>query len=207
MADDLYLSLWWSHLQLDEIPATIARVLEQVPFSASAPAIGAASVYPLTYNEPKIYQRIYDWDEFAGAAAEQRQLLVGAAVAEATEILHDDYAYEFEANWDLWTPDENGLWGESPNLLRVTAFGPNFDEGVYQQEGQMRLDFGPDSPFLYEEHSLDEVGTGRLKLNVTKLVTLTNDIERNCGIASRLLWSDAEDNLAQKLLHRLQKLN
>ena len=29
----------------------------------------------------------------------------GQATLIAAELVHDDYAYVFEAHWDLWTPD------------------------------------------------------------------------------------------------------
>jgi hypothetical protein len=39
------------------------------------------------------------------------------------------------------------------------------------------------------------------------LVEVTNLIQENCGISSRLLWSDSGENLAQKLIARLQRVN
>jgi len=46
----------------------------------------------------------------------------------------------------------------------------------------------------------------RIKSNVQKLVAFTNAVETNCGISGRVLWSESEDNLAQKLIERLQKV-
>jgi hypothetical protein len=54
---------------------------------------------------------------------------------------------------------------------------------------------------------LDQVGAEHVKRNVQKLVEVTNDIQKNCGISSRLLWSDSGENLAQKLIARLQRVN
>ena len=31
-------------------------------------------------------------------------------------------------------------------------------------------------------------------------------VEKNCGITGRVLWSESEENLAQKLISRLQKV-
>ena len=42
--------------------------------------------------------------------------------------------------------------------------------------------------------------------NVQKLVEFTNNVEKNCGISGRVLWSESEENLAQKLVSRLQKV-
>jgi hypothetical protein len=35
-------------------------------------------------------------------------------------------------------------------------------------------------------------------------VSFTAAVEKNCGISGRLLWSESEENLAQKLIARLQ---
>jgi len=91
--------------------------------------------------------------------------------------------------------------------VRVVGFGPEFDEGAYEQNGQVRVDFGLDTPFLLEEVELDKVGAECVKRNVQKLVEVTNAIQENCGISSRLLWSDSGENLAQKLITRLQRVN
>ena len=87
------------------------------------------------------------------------------------------------------------------------ASDPEFDEGAYEQNGQVRVDFGLDTPFLLEEVDLDQVGAEHIKRNVQKLVEVTNLIQENCAISSRLLWSDSGENLAQKLIARLQRVN
>jgi hypothetical protein len=43
--------------------------------------------------------------------------------------------------------------------------------------------------------------------NVQKLVDFTTSIEKNSGAKTRLLWSESEENLAQKLVNRLQRVN
>jgi hypothetical protein len=60
---------------------------------------------------------------------------------------------------------------------------------------------------LLEEIDLDQVDAEYIKRNVQKLVEVTNLIQENCGISSRLLWSDSGENLAQKLIARLQRVN
>ena len=71
----------------------------------------------------------------------------------------------------------------------------------------VRVDFGQDTPFLLDELDLDQVGAEHIKRNVQKLVDVTNAIQENSGISSRLLWSDSGENLAQKLIARLQRVN
>jgi hypothetical protein len=81
-----------------------------------------------------------------------------------------------------------------------------FEERVFEQEGHIEVDFGLDTPFLYEELQLTPEGETRVLANVHKLVDFTNKVEKNTGTSGRLLWSESEENLAQKLISRLQKV-
>ena len=204
MADRLYLSLWFPNFRLAALAPAIVSVLKQFGAAGHTPRVHAAAAYPISWNEAPFYQRIYEEEEVQESAPEQ-------AVAEATQILHDDFAYEFEVKWDLWGPETVGgldpTWKQEPAVVRVVGFGPQFDEGAYEQNGQVRVDFGLDTPFLLEEVELDQVGAEYIKRNIQKLVEITNAIQENCGISSRLLWSDSGENLAQKLIARLQRVN
>ena len=204
MADRLYLSLWFPNFRLAALAPAIVLVLKQFGGAGRPPRVHAAAAYPISWSETPFYQRIYEEEEVQESAPEQ-------AVAEATQSLHDDFAYEFEIAWDLWVAETVGgldpTWKQEPAMVRVVGFGPQFDEGAYEQNGQVRVDFGVDTPFLLEELDLDEVGAEHIKRNVQKLVEVTNAIQENCGISSRLLWSDSGENLAQKLIARLQRVN
>jgi hypothetical protein len=141
-----------------------------------------------------------------------------AAVEEALELMHDDYAYEFQIGWDLWEldaePGNDGSsappshrWVRGARLVRVTGFGPLFDEGSYEQEGHIRIDFGNDAPFLEEEAELDSVAARHIEENVRQLVNLTAGVEKASGATARLLWSELGESLAQRLAARLGQGN
>jgi Holliday junction resolvase len=68
------------------------------------------------------------------------------------------------------------------------------------------VDFGLDSLFLQEEVKLTSETESKIRDNVRKLIEFTNKVEKNSGASARLLWSESEENLAQKLVSRLQKL-
>jgi hypothetical protein len=85
--------------------------------------------------------------------------------------------------------------------------GEEFDEGAYQEEGHIQVDFGLDSPFLQEGLQLTPEAEERVRMNVQKLVDFTSKAERSSGANSRLLRSESEENLAQKLIARLQKVH
>ena len=117
---------------------------------------------------------------------------------------------ELEAMWDLWTPEMGGgldtTWRLQPQPVKFLVYGTVFEDGIFQQDGHVEIDFGLDTPFLYEELELDQLSEERVKANVQKLVAFTAIVEKNAGIRGRILWSDSEENLVQKLIARLQKV-
>ena len=94
-------------------------------------------------------------------------------------------------------------WVREPRLVRVTGFGPLFDEGTYEAEGHIRVDFGSDTPFLEEDLELDSVAARHVEENVRQLVALTAGAEKASGATARLLWSELGESLAQRLAARL----
>jgi hypothetical protein len=204
VADQLYLSLWFPNFRLAALPPATLGVLRQLASAGGASTVTAAAAYPISWNETPVYQRVYDEDE--GEAAQPEP-----AIAEAMEMLHEDYAYEFEVKWDLWVPETGGgldtLWRQEPRPLRVIGFGPDFDEGSYEQNGHIRIDFGTDAPFLQEDVTLEPEAANHVQQNVQKLIDVTHAIQNNLAVSSRLLWSESGESLAEKLIARLQRLN
>jgi hypothetical protein len=196
MADALFLSLWFpSFSEAEMMPRTLS-VLRQFPFSAHRPGISYLAVQPVRWGQPTVLERRFR----PGLDADQ-------AVAIASEFLHSDYAYAFETCWDLWIPlGEDEDLAPSPVQVRFIAHGPDFEDQIYQQAGHLEVDFGLDTPFLYEEQELTPVTESRFRANVQKLVAFTTAVEQNCGISGRVLWSESDENLAQKLIERLQRV-
>ena len=91
--------------------------------------------------------------------------------------------------------------------MRVTGYGPLFDEGASETDGHIRIVFGPDGPFLEEEVELDSVAARHVAENVRQLVELTAAVEKASGATARLLWSELGESLAQRLLARLGVIN
>ena len=199
MADRLYLSIWFPSFREPEMMPRLLSVLKQFPFSSQRSGIGHVAVHSISWDQPVVFEQTFDFH----ADPERAMALAG-------ELLHEDNAYEVEAMWDLWVPVQEGdldtNWELHPQAVKFTAFGSKFEDATYQQNGHIQVDFGLDTPFLYEEVEFTEAVERRIKANVHKLVTFTNDVEKNCGISGRVLWSESEDNLAQKLIERLQKV-
>jgi hypothetical protein len=277
MSDTLYLSLWYPNLRLEALPDKLTAVLGAFAAHGGEEKVYAASVWPVNWSEAPVFQRVYGRmgaGPGSSPGAEPR-----LAVAEALELLHDDYAYEFQMGWNLWeweegggippqagrnagphstpiapaisaqgrlstrpstaaddlaqddssrfkthdsarfkaqddganlsVPDDRvlGRWVRGPRLVRVTGYGPLFDEGAYEQDGHIRIDFGSDTPFLEEEADLDQVGARHVEENVRQLVELAGGVEKASGATARLLWSELGESLAQRLAERLGMRN
>jgi hypothetical protein len=254
MADRLYLSLWYPNFRLESLPAALTGVMRQFALIGQK-RVAAASAYPINFTEPPTYQRIYVVPEPTPEGAPPNNLgdtsdsIIETAVAEATEQLHDDMAYEFEMRWQLWTPeqsdpahhrahitpafdtgeseidshdldsdsdaeptlhDPDAPWKLRTHTVRILGFGPSFDVAGYEQNGHLLVDFGLDTPWVLEtleDEQLDETAQIHIQQNVEKLLAFTLLVEKNCGISSRLLWTESGEPLAEKLIARLQRVN
>jgi hypothetical protein len=162
-------------------------------FSSLRPGIAALAVHPVSWSEATVFERRFH----PGIDPEQ-------AFAMFSDMVHQDYAYVLEAYWDLWTAD-NGGWAIQPLQVKFIAQGLDFDDGAYQDSGHIQVDFGLDTPFLFEDLNLTEPAEQHIRANVQKLINFTNAVEKNCGVVGRVLWSESEENLAQKLIASLQK--
>jgi hypothetical protein len=200
MSDSLYLSLWYPNLRLAALAEKLTAVLGAFAAHGGEPRVYAVTVWPVNWSEAPVFQRVFGHGE-RGAEPQQ-------AVEEALELLHEDYAYEFQIAWNLWEFEaaQAGLdarWARTPRLVRVTAFGPLFDEGAYEQEGHLRIDFGSDAAFLEEDAELDATAARHVEENVRQLVELTTVVEKGSGATARLLWSEMGESLARRLAARL----
>jgi hypothetical protein len=231
MADQLYLSLWFPNFRFEALPAALVSVLRQFALISGEKRVAAASVYPISFTEPPTYQRIYVNDE---RAEDSEASIIENAVAEATEQLHDDMAYEFEMKWKLWTPQQDDdfhnrldlgpdsestaafgrldtTWKLQAATVRILGFGPSFDDASYGQNGHIRIDFGLDTPWIMddtlEDTELDELAQKHIQQNIEMLLAFTLSVEKHSGISSRLLWTESGEPLAEKLIARLQRLN
>jgi hypothetical protein len=194
--DPLYLSLWFRDFSGPEMLPHTYSVLQQFPFSTQRPGVNYLAVHPVSWSEPTVLERRFP----SGIDPGQITLI-------AAEFIHEDYAFVFEAYWDMWTPDDaSGNWVLAPAPVKFIAQGEEFDEKTYEQTGHIQIDFGLDSYFLQSETALSEQTQAKIRDNVAKLVDFSVKVENNSGAVSRLLWSESQENLAQKLITRLQKV-
>src|ERR1700730_19430823 len=130
MGDSLYLSLWFPRFDQADILSRTVSGLRQVPFSAARSGVTYAAIQPVSWSEPTILERRFR----PGVSPEEAAEVV-------SELLHDDYAYVFEAYWDLWTPPEGAeKWVLEPSLIRLTAQGLEFEELAAAESGKSQVD-------------------------------------------------------------------
>ncbi len=231
MSDTLYLSLWYPNLRLAVLPDKLTSVLSEFAAHGGESRVYAATVWPVSWSEPPVFQRVWGRGQYASEGGVEPRL----AVDETLELLHDDYAYEFQVGWNLWVlkadnagshqkaqsrlstahpsahdDNQSGPWVREPRLVRVTGYGPLFDDGAYEADGHIRIDFGPDAPFLDEwedETELNAVAARHIEENIRQLIALTAAVEKTSGATARLLWSELGESLAQRLAMRLGVAN
>jgi hypothetical protein len=174
----------------------VMALLQQFSFSPERPGITYIAVQPVSWNEASILERRFS------PGIEPAESIVVAA-----DLIHDDYAYVFDAYWDLWMPEDAGReWRLQPSLVKFIVQGEEFDDAAQQQTGHIQIDFGPDAPFLQENIALTDEAQIKVRANVAKLVEFTVKAEKNTRARGRLLWSESGESLAQKLISRLQKV-
>jgi hypothetical protein len=162
MADRLYLSLWYPNFRLEALPGALTGVLRQFALIGGK-RVSAASAYPINFTEPPTYQRIYvdaglgnpaappEIDPTPGAS----DTAIEAAVAEATEQLHDDMAYEFEMRWQLWSLDDPSTEFSRLNLRSATD-----DEHDSDEDFDEPAHADPDTPWKLRAHTVRILGFG-----------------------------------------------
>jgi len=226
MPDRLYLSLWFPSFEEQEMMPRLLGVLRQFPFSSPHPGIGQVAVHPISWNEPVVFQQAFDYGADPERVLAQAGEFLHSDYAYELEALWDlwapsrpesqSQADRIDAGSDAGASPGDDLdqsaaagsrsWVLRPRVARFVAYGIEFEEGAFRELGHIQVDFGLDTPFLYEELELTPAIEQRVKANIRKLVNFTAQVEKNCGISGRVLWSESEENLPQKLIARLQRV-
>ena len=196
MPDPLYLSLWFPDFEGPAMLPPMLAVLQQFPFSEQRAGISYVAVQPVSWNEATVLEQ-----RFSPGIPPQEAMVIAA------DLMHDDYAYVFEAYWDLWVRDKSAAdWRLAPSLVRIIAQGEEFDEGTASETGHIEIDLGLDSLFVPEDVTLSEENQAKVRDNVKKLIEFTGKLQLNARATSRRLWSESDETLAQKLIAGLQKV-
>ena len=196
MSDQLYLSLWFPRFEEPDMLRHAVAVMRQFAFSELRHGVTYLALHPISWSEPTVFEKRFE-----------PPVPVDEAALVAAEFLRTDQACVFSAFWDLWMPEPNsGAWHLAPAEVKFVVQGEKFEEETSEETGQIQIEFGIDTPFLYEDARPHNEADQRVRANIQKLVEFTIKIEKNSGATGRVLWSESEDNLAQKLIQRLQRV-
>jgi hypothetical protein len=179
MGDPLYLSLWLRGYSPIAMPVYLRKTLTEFPNSKLLPG-GMLSVYALSFHEAPVLEEFID-----GAVDPQ------AVAQRAQEFLHEDSAFQVELRWDLY--QWNGDWELKPSPVTIEVYGPEFDT---PRAEHVRVEFGGSHLYLPQEQS-DHLRP--IQSNIRSLLHLSQDLENELSVERRLLWSEEEENFAERL--------
>src|SRR5262249_9559649 len=129
MPDSLHLSVWFTDFERDKMLPRTLELIEQFSMSSTLPGVTGLVLHPISSNDPTLLERRFG-PGFPPAAA----------VAMAADLLHEDYAYVFEANWDLWTPETpQADWTLRPSTVKFIVRGEEFEEGEWEAQGNIEV--------------------------------------------------------------------
>jgi hypothetical protein len=147
----------------------------------------------------------------------------------AAQHIHEDTAYIVEAEWDLWTFENETLkWKEGPQPLELICRGPLFDDGAAATDGQFSIDLGfehlftghagilapgaASNPFDSSDHPIEKTFrqwmsvdanrreyAAKTRENIQQLFSWIESIERALPVERNELWSEGEENFEARL--------
>lgn len=219
MANRSYLRLWTRDFSAQTMIAQFVRFLATVPLSASRNSFDQLQVQAVDPTETPVAE--WDFREGTLGAAE--------VAAIAAQHVNEDTAYIVEAEWDLWTFDNETLkWKQAPQPLELVCRGPLYDAGAAESEGHFSADLGfehlftghagllapgaASNPFDSSDHPVEktfrqwmsvEVNrreyASRTRENIQQLFQWMESLERALPVERNELWSEGEENFEARL--------
>jgi hypothetical protein len=141
---------------------------------------GVLRVYAISFQEASQTEAAFEAEVDAAEAARLAQ-----------EFLHEDCAFQLETRWDLWQWD--GEWRLQPSKLTLECYGPLFDTLCGEH---VLVDAGDEALFLPHPHS-DQLRP--VQSNIRSLLHLASDLEEALAAQRKLLWSENEEDFAERL--------
>ena len=185
MADPLFLSVWLTGYSPLALTVYFQRVLEAFPYSKLK--LGSVlRVYAVSFQEVPVFEGFIDTEMDAAEAA-----------AIVQEFVHDDCCIQLETKWDLYQWEAG--WELKPMRACIEVYGPHFERDVLNPLGEAEpicIDLGPEATFLPEPQS-DQLLP--VQSNIRSILHFADDLQGALAVEQRLLWSETEDNFAERL--------
>ena len=185
MADPLFLSLWLTGYSPIALSIYFRKILEVFPFSKLKPG-SLLRVYAVSFQDVPVVEGFIDVEMDAAEAA-----------AIVQEFVHDDCCIQLETKWDLYQWD--GSWELKPSRVCIEVYGPRFEHDIINPLGEFEpvcIDLGPEGTYLPQPAS-DQVRP--VQSNIRSILHFADDLQSALAVEHRLLWSETEDNFAERL--------
>ncbi len=180
MRDPLLLTLWLKGYSSLALPVYFRKLAAVFPLSRLAPC-ALFRIVPISWSEPAALEEEFEADQ---GLAELSTIV--------QEHLHADCAYQLETRWDLLQWAE-GEWRLAPSPVTLELYGDAFES---ESGEHLRIDFGPESLYLPDGRS-DNLKP--VQSNIRSLLHFVEDIDHALPVERRLLWSESDENFAERL--------
>lgn len=185
MADPLFLSVWLTGYSPLALTIYFQKILEVFPFSKLQ--LGSVlRVYAVSFHEVPVYEGFIDTEMDPSEAASVVQ-----------EFIYDDCCIQLETKWDLYQWD--GTWELKPSRVFIEVYGPKFERDIpnpLNDAEPICIELGPEMLFLPQPKS-DQLRP--VQSNIRSILHFADDLQGVLAVERRLLWSETEDNFAERL--------
>lgn len=190
MSDHIRLSLWFPTQTVVQVLPHLQRTAETLPAEALERGVQELRVVALDWSQAPLIEDRFD-----------QGVPLTAAIEQMRGFVKDDCAAELELAWLLWIHTPNG-WEQAPQPVRFSSLAPRFEPGLAKEQGHVIVDFGLDELFLVEMAPWNDSTRRHLQANIVQLLAFSRLVEEKLRPSNRRLWSEGEENWAQRLLAR-----
>ena len=195
MADSLYLSIWFPSFREEEMMPRTATCCG----SSLSPRCAKASLTCPSIPSPGPSPPCWSAVSIPASRPKKRS-------RSPSEFAHDDFAFVFEAFWDLWVPNDDAQgdsWVQRPIAVSSSSTVCNSTKASTPRTATSRSTSASTARLCMR---------GRISPSIEKGCAPTSpswSLFRRSGeelrVSGRVLWSESEENLAQKLIAKLQQ--
>jgi hypothetical protein len=219
MANRAYLRLWTRDFSSETMIAQLVRFLATTPLSESRKSFDQLTVQAVDATETPVAE--WDFREGTFGAPE--------VAAIAAQHINEDTAYMVEAQWDLWTFDNETLkWRHGAQPLELICRGPLYDARAGEADGNFSADLGfehlftghagllapgaASNPFDSSDHPVEKTFrqwmsvdanrreyAAKTRENIQKLFSWIESVERALPVERNELSSEGEENFEARL--------
>jgi hypothetical protein len=217
VANQAYCSVWCNGFSEESMLGLFEKLLDTVPSSQSWPGFSWLVMRAVGPMESPLEER--DLRAFPPSASELMDIV--------RERLNSDCAYSVQANWDLWSFDlATGVWKLGAERLDLNCNGPDYDAGVWSEEGHFLIELGMEHHFTghgnllganhsapaapqhpaeaeFLAHMADPENLreyqAKTRENIVALMDWVHKIDTALPVEKSRLWSEGEDNFEARL--------